>query len=291
MRRVLSFLVGLVVALSLCSAAFAQEYREHVVARGETASAIAKKYNITEAALLEANPALKNYCYAGMKLRIPAASAKTTVVENVSNQSVSKNEGVTKSEKPTNTSESSERYYSDGSGDGRAAKASGVVAPFNVFVDEVRYGFQSSNAFSLFFTIGANHFFDKSLYVGAQLGYGKASSSISSGGISIDTDDHYIILPVELGYHLWLSETRFDNIGISEGFGFSIAPYLGADLSYLVKATAKIGDQKESVKPDNRFGILAKVGAKLWFNSFFFDAGYSFNNDGDFFFVGIGYMF
>lgn len=288
MRRALSFLVGIVVALSLCSAAFAQEYREHVVARGETASAIAKKYNITEAALLEANPALKNYCYAGMKLRIPAASAKTNVAESVS---VAENEGVTKSEKSTKASESSERYYLYASGDGWAAKASGVVAPFNVFVDEVRYGFQSSNAFSLFFTIGANHFFDKSLYVGAQLGYGSASSSISSGGISIDTDEHYILLPVELGYHLWLSETRLDNIGISEGFGFSIAPYLGADVSYLVKATAKIGDQKESVKPDNRFGILAKVGAKLWFNGFFFDAGYSFNNDGDFFFVGIGFMF
>lgn len=288
MRRALSFLVGIVVALSLCSAAFAQEYREHVVARGETASAIAKKYNITEAALLEANPALKNYCYAGMKLRIPAASAKTNVAESVS---VAENEGVTKSEKSTKASESSERYYLYASGDGRAAKASGVVAPFNVFVDEVRYGFQSSNAFSLFFTIGANHYFDKSLYLGAQLGYGSASSSISSGGLSIDTDEHYILLPVELGYHLWLSETRLDNYDISEGFGFSIVPYLGADVSYLVKATAKIGDQKESVKPDNRFGILAKVGAKLWFNGFFFDAGYSFNNDGDFFFVGIGFMF
>lgn len=290
MNRILSFIVGLAIALSLCTVAIAQDYREHVVAKGETASTIAQKYNITEAALLDANPALKNYCYVGMKLRIPSASAKTTVAESVSKQSVANNEGVTESEKSTKTSESSERYYLDASGDGRAANASGVVAPFNVIVDEVRYGFVSSDAFSLFFTIGANHFFDKSLYLGAQLGYGKASSSTSFESQKIVTSQHYIILPVELGYHLWLSKSRFDN-WLSTGAGYAIVPYLGADVSYLVKATYKIGDQKESVKPDNRFGILAKVGAKLVLTQMYYlDAGYSFNNDGGYFFIGMGLM-
>ena len=297
MRRALSFLVGIVVALSLCSAAFAQEYREHVVARGETASAIAKKYNITEAVLFETNPALKNYCYAGMKLRIPAASAKTTVAEIVG---VAENEGVTKGEKPTNTSESSERYYLDGSGDGGTATAvstdSGIIAPFNVFAWQMgRFGFVSSDAYSLSFTtIGVNHFFDKSLYLGAQLlGYSGSHSYASYGDYNISTDNHYIVLPVELGYHLWLSKSRFDNYYKegNESLGYSIAPYLGAEISYLVKATTKIGDQKESVKPDKRFGILAKVGAKLMLNGYYFDAGYLFNNDGGFFFVGFGCFF
>ena len=288
MNRIFSFIVGLVVALSLCTVAIAQDYREHVVAKGETVSAIAQKYNITEAALLDANPALKNYCYVGMKLRIPVASAKTTVAESVSKQSVANNEGVTESEKSTKTSESSERYYLDASGDGRAANASGVVAPFNVYLNEFRFGFEP---FSRFYTIGANHFFDKSLYLGAQLGYGKASSSTSFESLKIETSQHYIILPVELGYHLWLSKSRFDNWLSTEGSGYSIVPYLGADVSYLVKATKKIGDQKESVKPDNRFGILAKVGAKLVLTQIFFlDAGYSFNNDGGYFFIGTGLM-
>lgn len=50
---------------------FAQEPVSHVVAKGETVSSIAKKYNVSEASLLEENPILKNYIYVGMTIRIP----------------------------------------------------------------------------------------------------------------------------------------------------------------------------------------------------------------------------
>lgn len=65
----------------LALAAFAQETISHVVAKGETITSIANKYNVSEAALLEENPILKNYIYVGMKIRIPSNAKKQIVFE------------------------------------------------------------------------------------------------------------------------------------------------------------------------------------------------------------------
>jgi len=65
----------------LALAAFAQETISHVVAKGETVTSIANKYNVSEAALLEENPILKNYIYVGMKIRIPSNAKKQIVFE------------------------------------------------------------------------------------------------------------------------------------------------------------------------------------------------------------------
>lgn len=44
------------------------------------------------------------------------------------------------------------------------------AGPSNVLIDEIRYGFLSSDAMSMFFSMGNNHFFDNSLYLGTQIG-------------------------------------------------------------------------------------------------------------------------
>ena len=68
----------------------AQEIKTHTVQRGETIESIAEKYNVSAADITKANPDAAKFFYTGMKLKIPAASAKQKVVENQT--SVSKTE-------------------------------------------------------------------------------------------------------------------------------------------------------------------------------------------------------
>ena len=53
----------------------------HTVAKGETVASIAQKYNVSESAILEENPILKNYIYVGMKIRIPNSASQRVVAE------------------------------------------------------------------------------------------------------------------------------------------------------------------------------------------------------------------
>lgn len=67
----------------LTIAVFAQEPVSHVVAKGESIASIAKKYNVTEEAIIEENPVLKNFIYVGMKIRIPNAKNETVSLTEV----------------------------------------------------------------------------------------------------------------------------------------------------------------------------------------------------------------
>lgn len=269
MKKIISLFLGFYLFSFSCSV-FAQEYKSHIIAKGETVESIATKYNVSKSDLFEANPALENYSYAGMKVRIPL---------------VVKNDVETSQVEKQNVEEASEQFYFADSRPENAVSSpktssSNSVESSNVFIDEVRYGFLSSDAFSMLFSLGNNHFFDKSLYLGTQIGYGISSASTEVLGSKLSTTSHYIILPIELGYYLWLSEERFG----------AIVPYAGADITYLAKATMKYDNEKETIEPDKRFDIMAKVGLKISFGAFL-DFGYAFNGNGEYFYLGFGMSF
>lgn len=269
MKKIISLFLGFYLFSFSCSV-FAQEYKSHIIAKGETVESIATNYNVSKSALFEANPALKNYIYAGMKIRIPL---------------VVKNDVETPQVEKQNVEEASEQFYlSDSRLENTVSSSktspSNSVASSNTFIDEIRVGFLSSDAFSMLFSLGNNHFFDKSLYLGTQIGYGISSASTEVYGSTLSTTSHYIMLPIELGYYLWFSEERFT----------AIVPYAGADITYLAKATMKYEDEKETIEPDKRFDIMAKVGLKISFGVFF-DFGYAFNDNGEYFYLGFGMSF
>lgn len=272
MKKTVSFILCLFIALLSSYSLFAQEYEEHVVARGETVSSIAKTYNITESTLIEANPMLKNYCYVGMKIRIPVLKENNTfsVVEDLVPQIID----------------------TVSNGANMEAEVTKTVSdwqsrPFNTGLYDFRVGIIPSTSYTsssnFIMSAGIAHFFDKSLYLAAQLGYGSSSSSTGVGDAKIEADSHYLMLPIELGYSLWLYKPLK---------GVAIAPYVGADISYLVKATMKQGSNKTTLEPEKHFGINAKLGLKLHiFGGFALNAGYSFDNNGDYLFVGLGCIF
>lgn len=89
----------------LTLAAFAQEPVSHIVAKGETVTSIAKKYNVSETALVEENPVLKNYIYVGMKIRIPSNATKQVVSEPAKSQNTPTEVVATVEKKETNTTQ------------------------------------------------------------------------------------------------------------------------------------------------------------------------------------------
>lgn len=74
MKRIISILLTVILFSSVVYA----EEKTHVVKKGETIESIAKTFGITTESLIEANPTLKQYMYAGMTLKIPAATAQPT---------------------------------------------------------------------------------------------------------------------------------------------------------------------------------------------------------------------
>lgn len=70
-------LISLMCAIALFAIMATATERTHIVKKGETAESIAKTFGISTESLLEANPDLKQYIYAGMTLKIPAASTQT----------------------------------------------------------------------------------------------------------------------------------------------------------------------------------------------------------------------
>lgn len=70
-------LISLMCAIALFAIMATATEKTHIVKKGETAESIAKTFGISTESLLEANPDLKQYIYAGMTLKIPATSTQT----------------------------------------------------------------------------------------------------------------------------------------------------------------------------------------------------------------------
>lgn len=145
--------------------------------------------------------------------------------------------------------------------------------------------YSKSSGFSLMFAMGYSQFFFHSLYASVQLGYGYSDNTISykAGGMtsSINTMNHYIMIPFEMGYYIWFGGRNFAS---ETGPGFALVPFIGGDPSFLVKSKLKEGDNTKDVDLTNTktASISGKAGLKLSFAGFYLSGGYSFvKNDGN----------
>lgn len=245
-----AFAVIMLAALNI-GLCFAQSgTAKHVVERGETLASIAKLYSVSEEEIVKLNPDAAQFVYVGMELVLPdsqkqeptdAVQSETALVKQIeANQNVSS----------TNISNKDNDFkkwnitYSLSYGFLPKPKGEGV----------------SGSSFSFAMVAGANYNFTKQLYAGARIGYYYANyNNLIRYGVGNSTniiiDNHYIYLPVEAGYRLYLN----NNI--------ALVPYAGLDFSYIVKSKQEEGlgsnKTKKSVKPKDRFDVNGRIGMRI----------------------------
>lgn len=80
MKKVILLLTAVLLSLSI--EAVAQEMKTHTVGKGETIESVAKRYKVSVAQLLEANPGIENLFVPGVKVRIPEVGKASSTSSN-----------------------------------------------------------------------------------------------------------------------------------------------------------------------------------------------------------------
>ncbi len=257
-KNVIAFVVMFAVSIPT----IAQTVVQYTVERGETIASIAKKYETTEAKIIELNPEAAQFIYVGMKLTIPsspvAINRKDSIQTAVSNQ------------------QSTLYGYSEiyANKDDDLKKWNGAMSISYGFLPKVE-GTSGTN-YALAMTVGANYNIDKSLYVGARIGYSSANTNISQmiepgNYFHSEMNSHFIALPIEVGYKLHLIQDKY-----------FLAPYAGLDINFAVKCTTKQGTgsnkEEKSVNP-NKLGANGRIGLRINIGSFCLGGAYVFSLD------------
>lgn len=152
---------------------------------------------------------------------------------------------------------------------------------------------RKGNGYSLTYAMGYNHFFFHSLYASIQLGYCYSHNSVSVNvpgyNFSTVTDNHYIMLPFEMGYYIWFGNRNFSS---DRGFIFALVPFIGGDPSFLVKSRVKQGSDTSDVdlKDVDISSISGKAGLKLSIGNLYVSGGYAFVKDSGNPFVSVGWV-
>lgn len=256
--------IALVVMFAVSIPTIAQTVVQYTVERGETIASIAKKYGTTEAKIIELNPEAAQFIYVGMKLTIPsspvAINRKDSIRTAVSNQ------------QSTLHDNGNNKIYANKDDDFK--KWNWAMSISYGFLPKVEGTSGTNNALAM--TVGANYNIDKSLYVGARIGYSSANTNISQmigpGNYShSETNSHFIALPIEVGYKLYLIQDKY-----------FLAPYTGLDINFAVKCTTKqgTGSNKEgkSVNP-NKLGVNGRIGLRINIGEFCLGGAYVFSFD------------
>lgn len=278
MRKVLVIVLCIFCTL-FCNIAKAQTYKEHSVAKGETVSSIAQTYGITTEALVNANPNLKNYCYVGMKLRIPenkgTKETKETKAEPADPPVVKENV-VASNLSFINLQRSFET----------PAYWKSLEVKYHIVPKTEEYGMETSGK-NLYFSGGIAYLWNENIHLDARIGYGfnSITSKVDFSGYSstTKTKSHFIVLPLEVNYNIYLSEQKRD--------WFYLSPYIGADISLLLKATMEMDGSEQKIDPSDRLGFAGMLGVKAFYSKLGLNIGYEFNGDGGNFFLGIVGLF
>ncbi len=263
-----------IVCTLFCSQVNAQTYREHTVAKGETVASIAQTYGITTDALINANPTLKNYCYVGMKLRIPENKGiKETKSEPLASPVV-KEKAVESKPSFVNLQRT---YFTP-------TYLKSFEMKYHIIPKMEDYGLKTSGT-SLYFSGGIAYLWNDNIHFDARIGYGLSSASTENDYFSTTTKakSHFIVLPLEVNYNIYLSEQKRDWVYIT--------PYIGADISLLLKSTVEMDGSVEKIEPSNRFGFACMLGVKAFYGNLGLNIGYEFNSDAGNIFLGIVGLF
>lgn len=291
-----------VLSILFCENIFAQSYKEHTVAKGETVSSIAASYHITTDELVNANPSLKNYCYVGMKIQIPIKEVVDALSEvRASQEPKEEARPAVEEKKDEKTHTDAVISFNSEGVDNNPAKTE-IKNQYDVPSDTERLDFyfayknlygiipstNSTDGYTLSFLAGFGRYLDNHLHYEAQLGYCTSSMSVKSSGWSHTYYyNGYLMLPLSFNYDIFLK--------FRDDFGLIFTPHIGTNISYLCKSTVKYPNSDEVQKldlPSNRFGITADLGLKFglgWQTSgcFAVDVGYEFNNNGGHLYLGL----
>ena len=267
--------IAIIAVLLLCaSSAWAEEIKKHVVERGETLSSIATKYGVSQEEIIKLNPEAKQFIYVGMELVIPVTPAETS---NKEQKPSTVKQVEVKQSNVNQTATSSTDFYNDGSEweDFRKWTFVGRIA-YGILPKPEGEGVSGTNH-SLSFSLGAEYNINKSLYVGARIGY--SSVNINNlkhmGGAewqNTETSNHMITLPIEVGYKFHLVEEKV-----------MLTPYAGLDFNFAVKSTSEQGigsdKDKKSIDPSDRFGANGHIGVRVGLWEFDLGCTYVFSFD------------
>lgn len=240
--------------------AFAQDYVSHKIAKGETLYSIAEKYGVTVDDIKKANPKVGNYFYAGLTIQIPnkkgAIKSNPTIVENKTSDVETNKVNTFVSNETTNVLNDEEEIFE---------------GHWNI-VDEFGYGFIGKNDFAGKFTIGGNYHFTKSFYVGAQIGYNSFSMNdftiLKPGYVDVETDMHFIYLPLETGYKF-----------MSDNGKLGIIPFAGLGLNIGLKGKTKIdygknNEEENKLKIGGKLGFEGRIGVHISIYGFILTGSY-----------------
>lgn len=255
MKRKLSRLLVLIVLLTAHAVCMAQQTTvSHIVDRGETLASIAARYHVTEAQIIELNPQAGQFIYVGMELTIPASSTNP--------QDYS---GNTSAQNPTPYEQSpAPSYEEDSSWEPLFSGSYGFLKGENGEIEGYR---AKSSAFTMGFTFGAAYKLYRgenfTPYLGAMIGYRAThhNSQVRQGTnyLTDIKDYHFISIPVELGCKIG------NKIGLTPVVGFDF------DICVAAKGEMKTRTEKEKYKPEKKFAIEFKAGARV--NLYGFDIG------------------
>ena len=268
-----------VLCLLFCENIFAQSYREHTVAKGETVSSIAASYHITTNELVNANPSLKSYCYVGMKLRIPESKG-ISEIKDTKSASVAPPVVKEKVVESTPSIVNFQRNYQT------PAYLKSLEVKYHIVPKVEDYGVKSSGT-TLYFSGGIAYLWNENIHFDARIGYGFSSATTTTENIYFSSTakakSHFIVLPLEVNYNIYLSEQKRDWIYIT--------PYIGADISLLLKATVEMDGSEQKLDPSDRLGFAGMLGVKAFYGNLGLNIGYEFNSDAGHFFIGVVSMF
>lgn len=242
------------IAIVLFSGASFAQTRKHTVQRGETLETIANRYETSVAEITELNPDASRFIYVGMELIIPdspAASAKSASNDkesSVDSSSAKKKEVENKisvSESSSTRNEQKNHSFSFGIMD---------TATYG-FLPSIEEGPNSTDGYTLAFTIGPTFNFTPSFYTAVQIGWMSKNEfawiHIPGDNRKYTTSTEHIYIPGEIGYRI-------------AGF---LVPHAGVDINYIVKKTLTEGyygeEQKTKVKVDNNLFFNGRVGIRL----------------------------
>ena len=233
------FITLLLVCTFSVITAFAQDYVSHKIAKGETLYSIAEKYGVTVDDIKKANPKVGNYFYAGLTIQIPnkkgAIKSNPTIVENKTSDVETNKVNTFVSNETTNVLNDEEEIVLYAGNDSEALYGAMELGP----------GFiEDAGAFKI--TIGGNYHFTKSFYVGAQIGYNSyfynKHFGREYGNMTVDTDMHFIYLPLETGYKF-----------MSNNGKWGIIPFAGLGLNIGLKGKTKIDYGKNNEEESTNY--------------------------------------
>lgn len=241
-------LCALLLMIATCMAAMAQTApttTTHIVDRGETLATIATAYGVTPEQIIALNPEAEQFIYVGMELTIPASAA--------SNNSMSNNMAQSTPGNPVAYSQGSEMPEEESDWTPLFNAGYGFLKGDKATINGVKY---KRSGYTLTFTIGAAYKIYKSEninpYIGATIGYKLASWSEEYGNSSVDTNIHFITLPVEFGCKI--------------GNKLALIPSVGFDFDFCVAANQKSGKEKQKLKKN--FCMEFKPGLRLNIHGF-----------------------